>query len=231
MRRDKELALKLRLLGNSYSQIQKKLGVPKSTLSGWLSSVLLSEKSANKILLRAKKKSLAGLIKRNKNQTKLAWERALKIQSEAGEELVDIGKRNLFFIGVSLYWAEGYKRLKVKNGKQVTHHPVSLTNSDPALVRMFLRFLRECCVVPDTKIKAGLRIFEHQNDKELLDYWHKQTRIPLENFSKTYVGVSVSSQHKRPYNQLPYGVLQVVVADTRLFHKIMGYIEKMKVLI
>ena len=48
------------------------------------------------------------------------------------------------------------------------------------------------------------------------------------NFHKTYYGVSKSSLGKRPFNQLPHGVIQIVVADTILFHRIMGYIEGIK---
>ena len=30
---------------------------------------------------------------------------------------------------------------------------------------------------------------------------------------------------KRPFNRLPFGVIQVRISNTNLFHKIMGWIE------
>ena len=138
MRNDKDAALKLRLNGKSYSEICSALGIPKSTLSGWFSDVVLSETAQKRITERSQKKSLDGLIKRNKNQTKLAWERARQIQNSASKEIDSLSKTDLLIVAAALYWAEGYKKLLVRKGKEVTHHPVSLTNSDPVLIKMFI---------------------------------------------------------------------------------------------
>ena len=231
MRKDKILAIKLRLQGKSYGEIQKSLGVSKSTLSEWLSNVVISEQARIRIEQRSRKKSVAGLIKRNKQQTINAQIRAKNIRKQAIAEMADLSKKDLLILGSALYWAEGYKKLKTRNGKEVTHHGVSLTNSDPFLVKIFLRFLREYCNVPEEKIKAGLRIFEHHNADEILKFWQKETKILFSNFGKIYRGISISSQRKRPFNRLPYGVIQINVNDTALFHKIMGYIEGIKKLV
>ena len=231
MRKDKILAIKLRLQGKSYGEIQKSLGVSKSTLSEWLSNVVISEQARIRIEQRSRKKSVAGLIKRNKQQTINAQIRAKNIRKQAIAEMADLSKKDLLILGSALYWAEGYKKLKTRNGKEVTHHGVSLTNSDPFLVKIFLRFLREYCNVPEEKIKAGLRIFEHHNADEILKFWQKETKILSSNFGKIYRGISISSQRKRPFNRLPYGVIQINVNDTALFHKIMGYIEGIKKLV
>ena len=228
MRRDKEIAFKLRLSGKSYSEINKILGVPKSTMAGWFSGLILSKDLQDKIEIRAHKKSLEGLIKRNKNQTKIAIIRAKSIRKQAADEIDKLSAKDIFMIGIILYWAEGYKKSIVYGGRERTHHPVSLTNSDPDIIKIFLRFLRAYCHVPENKIKAGLRIFQHQNGNELLKYWQQKTKIPQKNFNKTYQGISKASLGKRPFNRLPYGIIQIVVADTALFHKIMGYIEGIK---
>lgn len=231
MRTDRNIAFKLRLSGKSYSEIQKTLSVPKSTLSGWFSGLVLSVEKREALAKRAHKKSIAGLLKRNRNQTFLARQRAEFIRQEAAKEIRNFDSNDLLLSGAMLYWAEGYKRVKVVYGREVTNHPVSLTNSDPLLVRLFLRFLREYCLVPNEKIKAGVRIFPHQNEQEILKYWREVTKILPQNFGKVYRGISKSSQGKRPYNQLVHGVIQVVVADTKLFHRIMGYIEGFKKLV
>ncbi len=225
MRTDHPVALKLRLSGKSYTEIQRTLGVPKSTLSSWFTELLLSDELRSKINQRGRKNAIELLIRRNKAQTTYARARARDIRRRAAASINAISVSNLQILGAALYWAEGYKRPKMKNGQALTHHPVSLTNSDPMLIKMFLRFLRECCSVPEQKIKAALRIYEHHNPQHLQRFWEKVTGIRPENFHKTYYGVSRSSLHKRPYNRLPYGVIQVVVADTQLYHKIMGYIE------
>jgi hypothetical protein len=231
MRNDKNKALKLRLSGKSYNEITKILDVPKSTLSGWFSEVELSEKSKRKILERARKKSLEGLLKRNKNQTALAIKRKREIQLKASKEIGNISKETLLFIGTTLYWAEGYKRPIMKNGRELTHHSVSLTNSDPDLIKIYLRFLKEICNVPEDRINADIRIFEHQNVDNLLKYWEKITRLKKEKFGKVYYGVSKSSLGRRPFNRLQYGTIQIRVNDTKLFHRIMGWINGLKCII
>ena len=61
-------ALRLRLTGNSYNEIQHALGVPKSTLSGWFKDVVLSDTARTRLASRANI-GTAMLIKRNKIQT------------------------------------------------------------------------------------------------------------------------------------------------------------------
>lgn len=225
VRNDYEQALKLRLSGRSYSEINKTLGVPKSTLSGWFSVTELSDKARNRLRKMAYSKSVSALIRRNKYQTHTAVQRMQKIRSAARREITSPSPSELKLVGIALYWAEGYKMTKKVNGREVTNHPVSFVNSDPALISLFLRFLRDICKVEENRITASIRIYEHMNEGELLKFWHKITNVPLKKFQKTYYGVSKSSQHKRPFNRLQYGTLAVRVNDTNLFHKIMGWIE------
>lgn len=229
MRTDKAKAIKFRLRGKSYSEIQQLLGgISKSTLSLWLKNIVLSPAAKELLQKRFREKSLIGLLKRNRNQTYLAIERKRKIQLEAMTEINKISKENLFFIGLALYWAEGYKRSIIKGGREVTYHPISLTNPDVKLVKIFLEFLQKICNVPIEKIKANIRIFKHLNEQEVLNYWIKETGIPKENFTKTYLGISKSSMGKRPFNRLPFGVIQIRIGDTKLFHRIIGWIDGLK---
>lgn len=228
MREDRELAYKLRLQGNSYSQINQILGVPKSTLSAWFARLELSDSVRDKINQRGRTVAIAALVRRNKNQTTKAIERTRRFRQEARSEIPVPSNNELRLLGISLYWAEGYKRPKQRNGREITSHGVSLTNSDPALVKVFLRFLREVCLVPEEKIKANLRIFSHQNESQLLAFWIGATKLPRKNFTKTLHTISISSRRRRPYNTLPYGVIQIRVANTELFHKIMGWIEALQ---
>lgn len=228
MRNDKQKAFALRLSGKSYREISQVLHIPKSTLSSWFSNVQLSEEVRNKINAKGREKSIQLLLARNKKQTELAIKRNHTIKKEFAGDIGTISDRELLLVGVALYWAEGHKKLFVKNGRELTSHAVSLTNSDPELIRIFLRFIREICKVDEAKIRASIRMFDHQNEDHLIRYWRDVTGIQKENFGKVYVGVSRSSQGKRPYNRLPYGTIQIRVSDTKLFHGIIGWIEGLK---
>jgi hypothetical protein len=82
--------------------------------------------------------------------------------------------------------------------------------------------------VPIGKIKASLRLYKHLDEKEMIDFWSKKTGISIENFGKTYYGISKSSSHKRPIDQLPFGTIQIRVSDTALFYRILGWIDALK---
>lgn len=225
MRRDKERALKFRLQGMSYAEIQQFLGVPKGTLSGWFGDLVLSDSAQKRLRQRMHDGSMRGLLKKNKLQRHKAEQLSRTLRSTAMCQVKKLDSQGLFLVGVSLYWAEGYKLPVVRNGRALTSHPVSLTNSDPRLVRIFVRFLREVCKVPDQKLHISMRLYEHMNEKRTQEHWMKVVRLPAVNFRKTYYGVSKSSLSKRPYTRLPYGTVQVRVNDTKLFHTIMGWIE------
>jgi hypothetical protein len=225
MRTDRIKALKLRLTGKSYTEICIALGIPKSTLSGWFSNLELTQKAQDRIKARVHASSLKGLIKRNKLQTHLAAERAKNLRSIHRKEINKLNSNELKLIGTALYWAEGYKRPILRNGKERSFHAVSLSNSDPTLIMLFLRFLREICDVPENQITANVRIYEHMNEENVVAFWKKITGIQSKNFGKAYYGISKSSLGKRPFNRLPYGTIAIRVNRTNIFHKIMGWIE------
>ena len=100
--KEKEMAIELRKQGHSYSEILKKVPVAKSTLSLWLRSVGLAKQQKQRLT----EKRLAAL--------KRGWEtcrrkRILiinKIREAAKKEIKEITQRDLWLIGITLYWAE-----------------------------------------------------------------------------------------------------------------------------
>jgi hypothetical protein len=225
MRSDREKALTLRLQGHSYNEITAKLGTPKATLSDWFGGLVPSQKAQQRIAKRVREGSLKGLIRKNKLQTHQAQQNAARTRKIARSQIKKLSPREILLIGAALYWAEGYKRPIIKNGKERTFHTISFSNTDPQMIKGFIAFLKNTLEVPESKIYVSIRIFEHISEKEAFQYWQKITALPIENFRKPYYGISKSSLGKRPYNRLPYGTIQVTVGDTKNFHRIMGWIE------
>ncbi len=225
----KRQALNLRLRGYSYNEINKKLNIPKPTLSGWLSKIALSKKALN----RLKKRSTIGtkiLIKRNKMQTALSWERVKNTHIEATEEIQNstLLERDLLLIGTALYWGEGYKKLRVLDGKERAGHVVSLTNSDPDIARAFVLLLNRQMKIPLNEIQLCMRLYDGIDEQKALKYWLKVTGLPHKSVKETTYLVSISSKRKRPFNRLPYGTVQIRMNNTQKFHRIMGWIEWMR---
>lgn len=222
-------AFKLRLKGWSYNEIYQKLGVPKSTLSGWFSNLSLSDKALKRLETR-KCIGTAVLIKRNKAQTHEAQKRTALIRQSAKDNISSskLTKKELMLIGVSLYWGEGYKKPKYKNGRKLSNHPIQLTNSDPILARAFVRFLNEVMDIPLTEIKMSMRLYDHINEKNALSHWLKATGLPKSSVQATTNLVSIASQRKKPYNSLPFGTVELRINDTERFHHLMGWLDGLK---
>jgi len=220
-------AFELRVQGYSYNEINRSLGIPKSTLSGWFKDLELSPE-ANKRLDKRKRIGTEVLIKRNIKQTELAWDKASKIQSENAKQIKSLSKRDLLILGSGLYWAEGYKKLRVKNGIERTGHQISFVNSDPLMIKVFIKFLIEILSTNPQKIVLVMRIYEGMDEKKCCRYWKKVTGLTTKNFRKSTYLVSISSQRKRPFNRLPFGTLAVQVFNTEKFNELIGFINGLK---
>ncbi|MFA5744981.1 MAG: hypothetical protein WC887_02090 [Candidatus Paceibacterota bacterium] len=221
-------ALRLRILGRSYNEIRKEISVSKSTLSLWLRDVVLSDKARERLDSRMRSEGSKKLITLNKLQTHKAEQRAKLMQSQGKKSLPALDKKDLALVGAVLYWAEGYKRLKIKNGKERMGHTISFVNSDAEMITVFVHFLREILGIPAEKIRLSMRLYAHINEDEARTYWIRVTSLPHKNFFKTTYLVSGASKGKRPYNRLPWGTLQVEVCDTAKFHYLIGMIEGVK---
>lgn len=223
MRKDKLLAIKLRKGGKSYNQINSLLNIPKSTLSAWLKNIELSSTAKEKIQSRVRATSLAKLIRRNKDQTKIADEKHRKIRELARQEATRMLKIPLFIVGTSLYWAEGYK----KGADGSRWKGIDFANSDPKMIKIMISFFEKFLRIKRDKIKIQIMVHSQKQIKEAGEFWHNTTRIPKENIIKTYYNISKTSLQKRE-NKLKYGTIHLRVSNTDLFFRLIGWIDKLK---
>jgi len=217
--KEKEIAIDLRKKGLSYREILKKVAVAKSTLSLWLRSVELSKKQEQRL---THKKLLAAFrgAKVRKNQR---LDITKKIKEKARKEIKRISNKELLFIGTSLYWAEGTKQ-KEHNVSQ----DVKLGNSDPRLIRVFLKWLLRICKI--SKEDIYFRIFIHKDAErklsEVKKYWSRETNFPIESFQKVSWKKHKISSNRKNKGKTYYGLLEVrVKRSTNLNRKIAGWIE------
>ena len=221
-------ALKLRKQGKSYNEIQKELKVSKSTLSLWLRSVVLTDAACARLAGRVHAGVLTGLVRHNVLQTHHAQQRSRNIRATAQSKIKKYSKKDLLFMGIALYWAEGYKRPIIRAGREITSHTIRFVNSDAAMVRVFIAFLITILEVRPQNLRLSMRLYPHINEKEAFRFWSIETGVPKEQFFKTTYLISSASKKVRPYNRLPWGTLEVEVCDTEKFHYLMGLIEGMK---
>ena len=201
----------LRESGRSIKSIASELNAAQSSVSIWVRNVKLTlEQTAT---LRANTHSHAAIEKRRQARLKSELAKRTKIINSAQENIGVLNKRELWLIGVSLYWVEGAK-------KQST---VQFFNGDPRMIQLMLRFFREVCQAPESKLRGCIHIHEHLDAQRAENYWQTLTGIPKERFYKTYNKPNKSSKGTR--NSLPYGVCNIYVHDYRLALKIRGWTQ------
>lgn len=125
-------------------------------------------------------------------------------------------EEKLKIAGVMLYWAEGFKK----------GDGIDFTNSDPDMIKLFLKFLRRICGVGEKRLRLYLYAFEDQSVDRLKHFWNKTTQIPINQFTKVYVRkADVNSSNNR---RMPYGVVHIRYYDKKLLQAMLSWIEDYK---
>jgi len=217
--RYKEDAIKFRRNGYSYSDILKKIPVSKSTLSVWFNNIDLTDLQKKVINEKRLKGSLKGALKRKQARLEIVK----NINSKARLEVGIISSRELFLIGVMLYWAEGSKEKSYKIGSGVR-----FSNSDPLMIDLFLRWLREICHIGLERLVFELYIHRNsdQNINDAIDYWSKELKIPHSYFKHVYFKKHNINPKRKKIKDLYYGQIRVnVKASSELNRFIAGWIQ------
>ena len=213
----KEEAIKLRKDGHSYSEILKEIDVAKSTLSLWLRDIGLARRQIQRLTkkkLESSKKG--GLIK--KNQKVL---RVKEIYDKSYSEIDILSKRDLWLVGISLYWAEGSKEKDYSPGSGI-----QFGNSDPKMIKVFIKWLLDVCDISRNRVIFDIYIHEKSKNtlKEVREYWAKQTGFSVENFNRIYFKKHKVKTNRKSDKDLYFGLLRVKVkSSSDLVRRIAGW--------
>ncbi|OGG50949.1 hypothetical protein A2763_02865 [Candidatus Kaiserbacteria bacterium RIFCSPHIGHO2_01_FULL_54_36] len=212
---EKKKAILLREQGGSIKEIARDLGVAVSSVSLWVRSIVLS--SRQRQLLTKRGFSVDAIEKRRTARIGRTQRQRQELMDTASKMIKRLSQRELWLIGIALYWGEGGK---------TNHGAARISNSDPAVIQIMMRFFREICKVPDEKFNGHVHTFSHLNAEVAERYWSGITGISRNKFYKTYSKPSIASKGKK--DSLPYGTFQIYVNNTKLFFTIMGWIERLK---
>lgn len=215
----KEEAISLRKKGKSYSEILKALKIKsKGTLSLWFKDLKLSEESRklldrNNLLAHER-----GLFKANSDRNNKIKIENHEAYIEGYGDIKSMSKRELMLIGASLYWAEGSK------SERMTSTPLDFCNSDPRMIIIYMRFIREILQIPEERIRSGIHIYPTISEDGAREYWARITKLPKDRF---YIITQISKASKgvRPINTLPYGTISIRISNRIQFHKVKGMIN------
>ncbi len=172
-------AVQFRRGGLSIREIENRLKVPRSTLSGWFSSIELLPEQKRKLannckqaLINARKKAIIWHHEQKGERIEEARQRALKTLSNINIFSPEVQELALAI----LYMAEGRKAAE----------ETSLGSSDPLMLRFFLRTLKKLYSIDVSKISCELYLRADQNDEEIKKFWSKELGLPLGKFTQIY---------------------------------------------
>lgn len=197
---EKQIAINLRNRGYSLNEISQKLIISKGTASLWLRELDLNEEAKKRI----KQKSIQG------------FRNSLKSKKKNRELLhKDIFNKNIFVLNSILhsknlnkllcsilYWCEGNK----------DQGSVRFTNSDPAMIKIFITLFRKSFRLDEARFRACIHIHEYHNDNVQKKYWSKITNIPIKQFSKSYKKSNTGPRSRKNYQ----GCISVRYNDTKI---------------
>lgn len=171
---------KLRSQGKTYSEIMKELQIstPKSTISNWCSEVALPRWYQDKID-ELNRKSFSKAQKMAWASNKIKREQFLNALLSNNEHLIKkLGDKDVLKMLLSvLYLGEG--------SKWKSHSGLSLGNSDPDIIKLYIRLLNICYGIATERLRCWISCRADQDIYKLKEYWSRITKISLKNFYKT----------------------------------------------
>ena len=115
--------------------------------------------------------------------------------------------------GIMLYWAEGSKSSETPC--------VDFANSDPRMIMLFLKFLRDIFSVDEKKLRVFPYCYADQDIGRILDFWSRTTGIARSQFSKAYI----RKDFKPNARKMEHGLVHIRYSDKRLLSEIKYMID------
>ncbi len=207
----KESAIKLRRNGLSIIKVEKQLGIPRSTLSGWFKDIKLTKRQ-REVLLKNKFDALKEARKKA-----VLWHNAQKnkrmeeAKKAARETLKNIDIHNHAFLELALaflYLGEGAKK----------YCQTALGSSDPIILQFFLAALKNIYGIDLNNIKCELGLRADQDPEEMKHYWSETLGLPINNFKQINIDKRTAGSATYPHYK---GVCHLRCGNVAIQRKLM----------
>src|ERR1700722_2295314 len=212
----REQARNLRSQGLPIKKIAKMINVSPSSVSVWVRDIELTNEQIE--ILKQQNPIINRQINGSKERSNKA--RAIRLEYQKNGKLEAKNENLLHQAGCLLYWAEGSKS---KNN-------CSLINSDINLLKLFIRFLRECFHLDKNQFTITINCYTNNGltKIEIENYWLEALQLDRSCLRK-------GQENNRPrsatnfvrHNKLPYGMCCLTVKkSTKIIQHIYGAIQE-----
>ncbi len=200
----------MRKKGKSFKKIRKELGVPLSTLSGWLKCVPLSKKQRERLkrdwqnaLVGARKKAVVWHNDQKKQRLEQAKIEARKVVSD-----ISLNDKNILELALAfLYLGEGSKQ-----------NTLALGNSNPDILLFYLSAIELLYGAKRASLRYDLHLRADQDPEDLKEYWSRTLSIPTKAIR--YCAIDKRTMGKKTYKDYK-GVCIVTCFDVALQRRLL----------
>lgn len=201
---EKEKARVLRARAWTLQEIADELGVAKASVSVWVRDVEFTPKPRR--TARRRKPNALQRRKQDQIDAGYAW----------GQERVSgLSDRDLLIAGTALYAGDGAKR----DGE------VLFTNTDPALVALFCRWLRLLFDIDESKLRVRVYLHEGLDEVAAVRFWSSVTGIPASQFNAPY---RAAPNRSIRHSKHQHGCATVRYGSAAVHRRIMGLVHAMR---
>ncbi|MFE0513757.1 hypothetical protein [Streptomyces sp. NPDC058964] len=207
----RERARELRLQGWTYDRIEAELECSRSSVSLWVRDLPKPERRAP-----AEQAGLAAR-KRREHEPAVRDEERRQTKAAAGAAVGKLSDRELFLLGVALYWAEGGK-----DKPYARRENVAFINSDPDMIRVFLAWL-DLLGIERERLRFSVMIHETADVAGAEQYWADLVGADGASFNKTTIKKHNAKTVRKNVGDAYRGCLVVkVLKGAHLYRRIEG---------
>jgi transcriptional regulator with XRE-family HTH domain len=207
----------LRQQGMHYEEIAAALGVAKSSISLWVRDLPVPARLS---YAENRKRSAEGARRYWAAERPVREARRAAVREAAAAQIGELTDRELLIAGAIAYWCEGAKSKPHRRCDRVM-----FINSDPALIRFFLRFLE---ATGTARTSLSFRIYIHENaDVEAAQrFWLEVTAATADQFRAPTLKHHNPKTVRKNVGEDYHGCLRIDVRRSAdLYRKIEGWAD------
>ena len=205
----------LREQGLTYDEIVAELGVSKSSVSLWVRDLPRTGPLSYEAF---RQRQAAGVRRYWVGQRSIREGQREAVRTAAADEIGGLTDREIIIAGAVAYWCEGAKNKPYRRSEQVC-----FMNSDPALVRFYMRFLATVGIDRD-RLRCRLQIHERADVQAAQQFWQDVTGLEAAQFRRPALKKHNPRTVRKNIGDDYHGCLRIdVLRGSVLYQKIEGW--------
>ena len=212
---ERRQARELRAQGLNYQQIAARLGVSKSSVSLWVRDL---PQPAHLSPEECRQRAADGVRRYWATEGPIREAQRQAVSDAAAAGIGALSDREILIAGAIAYWCEGAKSKPHRRQDRVI-----FVNTDPQLIRFFLRFL-QIAGIPRSRLRCQLHIHESGDIEAAQRFWLEMTGLHTAQFRRPALKRHNPTTVRKNTGDRYHGCLRIeVLRSVELYRQIDGW--------